>query len=152
VLVAAAVAGLSAANLALVSSAAPPQEAREKTRTTFLAACGKCHPPEKVTATRRTRVHWEEVITTMITTRGAQISDEDFDVVLEYLVKEHGTVNVNRAPAEDLIDVLEVSESAASAIVKHRTEHGPFKDFEALLKVPGIDRKALETKRDAVTF
>jgi hypothetical protein len=55
---------------------------KDPSERTFTNACAKCHPAERVTAMRRTRSQWEEVINTMITVRGAQVSDEDFDVVL----------------------------------------------------------------------
>lgn len=128
------------------------QQSNDKSHAVFVANCVKCHPAEKVTATRRSRLQWEEVINTMVTTRGAQVSDDDYPVVLDYLVHHHGRVEINRAPAEDLADVLEIPESMAAAIVNYRGEHGPFKDFDALLKVPGVDAKALEKKRDAVAF
>lgn len=118
----------------------------------FTNVCGKCHPKERVTAMRRTRSQWEEVITTMITTRGAQVSDEDFDTVLGYLTREHGRVNVNRAPAPDLVEVLHLSDAVAASIVTYRKEHGAFEDFDALAKIPGIDRGQLEAMRDAIVF
>jgi competence ComEA-like helix-hairpin-helix protein len=101
---------------------------------------------------RRSRPQWEETITSMITARGAQVSDEDFTMILDYLVKEYGRVDVNRGQAEDLIEVLGLGEKAAAAIVAYRKEHGRFEDFEALAKVPGVDRELLEKKRDAITF
>ena len=123
-----------------------------KSQQVFAAVCGKCHPVERVTAMRRSRSQWEETITSMITARGAQISDEDFDTVLTYLSKEHGRVDVNRAEAEDIAEVLGVTEEMAAAIVAYRKQHGPFENFETLLKVPGIDRDAVDKKRDAITF
>jgi competence ComEA-like helix-hairpin-helix protein len=118
----------------------------------FTNVCGKCHPKERVTAMRRTRSQWEEVISTMITARGAQISDEDFDTVLGYLAREHGRVNVNRAMAPDIVEVLHISDPLAASIVAYRKEHGAFADFDALAKVPGLDRATLEGKRDAILF
>jgi competence ComEA-like helix-hairpin-helix protein len=67
-------------------------------------------------------------------------------------VKEYGRVDVNRASPEDLVEVLNIPEKLAAAIVAYRKEHGRFEDFDALAKVPGIDREQLETKRDAITF
>jgi competence ComEA-like helix-hairpin-helix protein len=40
----------------------------------------------------------------------------------------------------------------AEKIVKYRDEHGPFVDFDALVKVPGIDPEKLEKNKDAITF
>jgi competence ComEA-like helix-hairpin-helix protein len=118
----------------------------------FTNVCTKCHPRERVTAMRRTRSQWEEVITTMITARAAQISDEDFDTVLGYLARHHGRVNVNRAPAPDIVEVLHVEDGVAASIVSYRKEHGAFADFDALVKVPGVDREKLEAVRDAILF
>lgn len=118
----------------------------------FANVCGKCHPKERVTAMRRTRSQWEEVITTMITARAAQISDDDFDTVLGYLSRHYGRVNVNRAPAPDMVEVLHVDETVAASIVTYRKEHGAFADFDALTKVPGVDREKLEPLRDAILF
>jgi competence ComEA-like helix-hairpin-helix protein len=101
---------------------------------------------------RRTRSQWEEVMTTMITARAAQVSDEDFDTVLGYLTREYGRVNVNRAPAADLVEVLHISDAMAGSIVTYRKEHGAFADFDALAKVPGIDRERLEAMREAILY
>jgi competence ComEA-like helix-hairpin-helix protein len=123
-----------------------------KAAQTFTTVCSRCHPIERVTAMRRTRSQWEEVITTMITSRGAQVTDDDFSTILDYLVKEFGRVDINRAAAEDIVEVLGVTEKVAGAIVGYRKEHGRFEDFDALAKVPGVDRDELEKKRDAITF
>jgi competence ComEA-like helix-hairpin-helix protein len=101
---------------------------------------------------RRSRSQWEETITTMITARGAQISDDDFDTVLTYLTRVYGRVDINRATADDITEVLSIPEAMAGTIVAYRSEHGRFEDFEALAKVPGIDRTALEKRREAIAF
>ncbi len=144
--------GVLFALTALVLLTAAPQYDRDKAAAVTTAACGKCHPMDKVVAVRRTRLHWEEVMTQMTTSRGAQVSDNDWDVILDYLVKEHGRVDVNRAPADDIVDVLEISDAMAAAIVGYRKEHGPFKDLDALLKVPGVDGEQLKRKREAIAF
>jgi competence ComEA-like helix-hairpin-helix protein len=118
----------------------------------FVTVCERCHPVERITAMRRKRSQWEETITSMITARGAQISDGDFDTILTYLTREYGRVDINRAPAEDIVEVLAITDEMAGAILAYRKQHGPFDDFEALLKVPEIDRSALEKKRDAISF
>jgi competence ComEA-like helix-hairpin-helix protein len=118
----------------------------------FANVCGKCHPKERAIVQRRTRSQWEELITTMITVRNAQISDEDFDTVLGYLTREYGRVNVNRAPAPDIVEVLHVPDKVGETIVQYRKEHGSFADFDGLIKVPGIEREKLEPLRDAILF
>jgi competence ComEA-like helix-hairpin-helix protein len=128
------------------------QEQDTRSQQTFATVCGRCHPVERITGMRRTRSQWEETITAMITTRGAQISDDEFDTVLTYLSAEYGRVDVNRAAPEDIEEVLGISTGMAASIVSYRKEHGPFENFEALLMVPGVNREAIEKKRDAITF
>ena len=50
--------------------------------------------------------------------RGAQVSDEDFEVVMDYLLRHYGRINVNKAEAEDLAIVVGVSKKDAEAIVQ----------------------------------
>jgi competence ComEA-like helix-hairpin-helix protein len=135
-----------------LESKAAGQGQDAKAAQTLNTVCSRCHPIERVTAMRRTRSQWEEVITTMITSRGAQVTDDDFTIILDYLVKEFGRVDINRAAAEDIVEVLGVTDKVAGAIVGYRKEHGRFEDFDALAKVPGVDRDELEKKRDAIAF
>ena len=123
-----------------------------KAEENFTRNCVKCHTADRVVGSRRTRTQWEEVMTTMQTARGAVIADEDWDVVLNFLVKHHGRVNVNRAAANELVEVLGVAPDAAENIVKYRKEHGNFEDFDGFSKVPGLDLQKLEKLRDAISF
>jgi len=113
--------------------------------------CGNCHPLKTVIASRRTPVQWEETIIKMID-QGAKASDDEFGVALDYLIRNHGRVNLNRAPTNDIIDVLGLPSSEAKAIVAHRREHGDYADFEAVSKAPGVDVEKLKELRDAVSF
>jgi competence ComEA-like helix-hairpin-helix protein len=132
----------------------PEQKSPEdiKAEEMFTRVCIKCHTADRVVGSRRTRSQWEETITMMQTARGAVITDEEFETVLNYLVKEHGRVNINRATADDIVEVLGMTPAVAETIVKYRREHGTFEDFDALGKVPGLDLEKLEKKRDAISF
>jgi competence ComEA-like helix-hairpin-helix protein len=123
-----------------------------KAEDTFTRNCIKCHPADRITGSRRTRSQWEEVMTTMQTARGAVITDEDWDVIQTYLVKHYGRVNVNRATADDLAEVLGLAPETAAAVLKYRKEHGEFVDYDAFSKVPGLDLEKLEKLRDAISF
>jgi len=123
-----------------------------KGEETFTCNCVKCHPVDRIAGSRRTRTQWEEVMTTMTTARGAVISDEDWDVIQTYLVKHYGRVNVNRATADDLAEVLGVTPETANAIVAYRKQNGEFVDYDAFAKVPGLDLEKLEKLRDAISF
>jgi competence protein ComEA len=84
--------------------------------------------------------------------RGAQGTDEDFEQVMAYLMAHYGRINVNRGTVQDLETVLKLPEKDATAIVEYRKTNGPFTDFDALTKVPGINAEALSQNRDAVSF
>ena len=132
---------------------AAPQDANgDKDAPVFQRVCSNCHPIARVVGARRSRQQWEEVIETMINSRNAKVTDEEFDVILGYLARQHGRVNVNQALADELMEVLALSEAMANGIVSYRKEHGTFADFDALTKVPGLDKEALEKKREAITF
>ena len=123
-----------------------------KSEETFTRNCVKCHPVDRIAGSRRTRTQWEEVMTTMQTARGAVITDEDWDVIQTYLVKHYGRVNVNRATADDLVEVLGVTPETAAGVLMYRKEHGEFVDYDAFTKVPGLELEKLEKLRDAISF
>jgi competence protein ComEA len=117
----------------------------------FQAVCSKCHPPDRIVTARRTKTQWEETLEKM-TKIGAPITDDNYDLLLSYLVHHYGRVNVNRSTPADIADVVGLTEDEAQKIVKYRDENGPFVDFDALAKVPGVDAKKLEKNKDAITF
>ena len=81
------------------SSQGPPTPAQQtaediKSKDTFIRVCVKCHPAERVTAEGRSRSQWETTMITMQTARGAVITPEEFDTVLDYLTRYHGRESV----------------------------------------------------------
>jgi competence ComEA-like helix-hairpin-helix protein len=117
----------------------------------FVQMCVKCHEAARITALRRTKVEWEEIINKMIE-RGATGTEKDFETVYGYLLRNFGKLNINRATPDDIAMILSLSEKDAKGIVAYRDANGAFADFEAVKKVPGIDLKKLEEHKDAVTF
>jgi competence protein ComEA len=117
----------------------------------FARLCSKCHDGTRIIEGRRLRSQWEETLDKMVAL-GATGTDEDFEAVLDYLVRAHGRVNVNAAAADEIGLVLHLDAGQSGAIVKHREEHGKFADFDALTKVPGIPIEALKKVRDAILF
>ncbi len=72
-----------------------PQTAEDlKSREVFLRVCVKCHPVERITAEGRSRAQWETTIITMQTARGAVVTPEEFDIVLDYLTRNHGRESI----------------------------------------------------------
>ena len=117
----------------------------------FQRVCGTCHKPERAVSTRRTRQQWEETIDLMVE-KGMKSSDEELTKVLDYLVGQYGRVNVNTAAAGDIAEVLGLTAKEAEAIVKYRKDKARFEEFDDLGKVPGVDLKKLEKRREAISF
>jgi competence ComEA-like helix-hairpin-helix protein len=131
--------------------AAAQPESDPKGAATFARVCSLCHDGARILSNRRSKSQWTEVIEKMME-RGAQVSDEDFADVMDYLLRQYGRINVNKAASEDLALVVGVSKKDADAIVHYRDNQGDFPDFDALAKVPGIDVEKLNKGRDAITF
>jgi competence protein ComEA len=125
--------------------------ATARSEAVLLRVCGQCHDWQRVDETRRTKDDWGRLIDDMFT-RGATGSDDDYGAVLDYVLRNDGLVNVNRAPADELAVVLNLSEGEAGAIVKDRAANGKFADFEALKRVSGVDPKKLEAARKAMFY
>jgi competence protein ComEA len=114
--------------------------------------CGVCHEAEIVTGQARTRTAWTKTISDMVTL-GAQGSDEDLDLILNYVVTNFPKkVNVNKAPAKDLQNALDITPELADAMVGYRQKNGDFKSLDDLKKVPGADAAQLDTEKSRILF
>ncbi len=123
-----------------------------QSKAVFERLCSECHSLEDVTTLPpRSRADWEETVDKMVS-MGATGSDQELAAVLVYLTAEYARVNVNKAPADEIADVLDLPARDAAAIVKYRQDKGKFEDFEGLSKVPGVDVKKLEKKKTAIAF
>jgi competence protein ComEA len=113
--------------------------------------CVGCHEIDLVVARRHTREEWDGVVEDMIA-RGSKGTDAELSLVTEYLNKYLGKVCINSATAGELQDRLKISEHDAQAIVAWREQHGKFKNFEEVRKVPGLDAAKTGDKRGWVSF
>ena len=128
--------------------------------------CHACHAMETVTSPRYSKDRWASVVDDMIAF-GAQGSDEDIEIVVEYLAKYLGPdkppeagskaasldkVNVNTAGVPELAAVLQLSVEDARAIVRYREKNGKFKNWPDVTKTPGLDGKMIEEKKDLLAF
>ena len=125
-------------------------------RDTFLRVCSSCHSPDNVIANGQNRQGWENTLSKMAGL-GATATDDEFTAILDYLVKNFppapgNKINVNKATAADLETGLTLSPQEAAAIVQYREKNGDFKSLDDLKKVPGLDSKELDEKKDQVAF
>ena len=139
--------GATVSTAQVTTPAAGQAETRPAPPPEFTKVCVRCHASDKVVEGRRYPAQWDQVIEQMVA-RGATGTEEEFDVVYDYLVAQFGRVAINTAPADEIAQVLHLEQGVADAIVKQR----PFADFDALTAVPGVPVAALEKLRDAIVF
>jgi competence protein ComEA len=117
--------------------------------------CGSCHGLDVIVAQHASKDGWASIVDYMVS-RGATGTPAEIQTIVDYLAKNFPAVatktNVNRASSMDLQTQLELNAKDADAIVKYRTDHGDFKDFDGLTKVPGIDTAKLTAKKDSIAF
>jgi len=118
--------------------------------------CSDCHSIEQAVSLREGAEEWKATVEKMVG-MGAKIPDDSYDVIVGYLAKHFGAdaplpIRVNKASAVDLESLLLLKRSESAAIIQYRTEHGNFKSIEDLRKVPGVDFKKIEAKKDLLVF
>ena len=123
-------------------------------KDTLVRVCSKCHSPDNVIANGQDRAGWENTITKMAGF-GAEGTDEEFTAILDYLEKNFPpvtTVHVNQATAAQLESGLGLTTAEAEAVIEYRKKNGDFKSIDDLKKVPDVDAKKLDAKKDRLAF
>jgi len=122
--------------------------------------CAKCHGLEGVLRARNSKDGWAAIVDDMVS-RGAEGTDDEIELMIDYLAKNFGRdkpplalprINVNKATGAELSAALLISKDAGSAIVEYREKNGPFKKWQDLEKVPGVDMKKIEREKDRLDF
>ena len=120
-----------------------------------LQVCSNCHAADVLLAHRQSRDEWINEIQKMITA-GAEGTEDQFNTILEYVSKylgpEKPRVNINQAPAADLESKLGLTAKESAAVIKYRSDKGPFKTIDDLKKVPDLDFKKIESQKDRLDF
>jgi competence protein ComEA len=132
--------------------AAMPPLAQEDGQALLERSCTKCHSLTATMAQHNSRERWSEVVDAMAA-RGAEVTDEEIDKIIDYLVKVRGPkVKVNKATAGELAGALAVPDSVAAAVVEYREKHGAFKSLDDLKKAPALAGKDVDSKKDGLDF
>jgi competence protein ComEA len=118
--------------------------------------CSDCHSIEQAVSLRQGPEEWKATLEKM-SGMGAKVPDDSYQAILGYLTKHFGAdaplpIKVNQASAVDLESLLLLRRADAKAIIQYRAEHGEFKTIDDLRKVPGVDFKKIEAKKDLLVF
>ena len=143
----------------LLAAIAPAQQQLPEGpgQSTMKRICSPCHSAENVIGRGKTREEWGETVGNMVE-RGARGTDDEFYEIVDYLVKyfpksaASNKVYINRAGPKEVERELQLTTNEAEAVVRYRGQHGDFKTFDELKRVPGLDAQKLEAKRDRIAF
>ncbi|MEO8369049.1 MAG: helix-hairpin-helix domain-containing protein [Candidatus Solibacter sp.] len=111
--------------------------------------CIDCHDTGNFRKARLTAEEWTDSVADMMQ-RGAQGTPAEVDAAVAYLDKFFGKgapVRINTAPFSEIRVVLGFSVPEVRALLEYRDKNGPFKTFEDLAKVPGLDAAKLATQK-----
>jgi competence ComEA-like helix-hairpin-helix protein len=110
--------------------------------------CSQCHALEEVAVASLSRKGWEGKIDEMFRT-GASGTDKDAALVRDYLFEIFpARLDINKAITMEFRVYVGLSEKDGDAIVAYRQQHGPFKKWQDLELVPGIDIKKIRERSE----
>jgi competence protein ComEA len=117
-----------------------------------IRVCAQCHEPQRAAALRLTRDGWEGVIAKMVSL-GAKATDAEFSQIADYLAENYKgeapkPINLNSATSVELESVAAMLRKESAAWIAYRSKNGPCKSVDDLKKVPGIDFKKIDARRD----
>jgi competence protein ComEA len=143
----------------LTALSAPAQELPDGPgKAVVLKVCAGCHGPKQVLGRAHSAEEWGEIVGKMAEL-GAEGTDDEFNEVVNYLATNFPPkpaadrkVNVNKASARELETGLELPAKEAEAIIRYRDEKGSFKSLDDLKKVPGLDYKSVEAKKERLEY
>ena len=114
--------------------------------------CLECHSVIDITRRRESRFAWTVIVDDMVG-EGARITDDEFEILVSYLSVTLGRkVKINQADARVVAETFDFEPADAEKIVKVRRERGPFKTWQEIAAVPGIDAKRVEEQKGNLDF
>jgi competence ComEA-like helix-hairpin-helix protein len=128
----------------------PDGAAKEVTART----CLQCHDSASFRKKRLDHDGWTDFVGRMMD-QGAEATEKEQAAIIDYLTHNFGPdskVRINTAPFSEIRLVLSFTNEETKAIIAYRDQHGDFRDLRDLLKVPGLDTKGAEAKKDMLIF
>ena len=116
--------------------------------------CFDCHDSGNFRKKRLSSDEWSDSVADMVE-RGAKGTPAELEAVVEYLAKNFGEgapVRINTAPFAEIRAVLGFTITEVRALLDYREKNGALKNFDELLKVPGIDQAKAEAQKSRIVF
>ena len=118
--------------------------------------CKGCHEIQRSISPRQDKDAWRITMNKM-TAFGMKSTEQDFNLVLDYLAKAYPAddvprVRINSCSAIELESILGLRRSQAAAVIAYREKNGDFKSLDDVKKVPNIDAAKLDSKKDRILF
>ena len=120
-------------------------------KAVFTRMCTNCHGTDVVLDPPRTVPVWVDTVLLM-KDFGAEGSDDDWKAVTDYLIVHLAHLEVNKATAGEIGQVLGVSEKIAEGIVAERDKQGGFKTIEDVKKAPDVDGAKIDALKPRLIF
>ena len=147
---------------------ATPQLLPGQGGTTVQHRCTSCHALSVVTSKRASKPQWIQIVNQMVT-RGAQITDDEIPIVIDYLAANFNLsspppaenargssgpkwINVNVATAKQLAFAFGLTPEEADAVLEYRQQHGKIKDWVALTRLPGVPAAKFNDKKGLIRY
>jgi hypothetical protein len=128
----------------LFATAAVAQSGADK--ATFERVCGACHSVTLISDVK-SLPEWEETVDSMIE-RGAKTTSAERVGILRWLAHNYSRTNINGAPVQELIEVLDIEPASADSIRAHR----PYHSFPELISLNPMCAKQLERRKERIVF
>ena len=113
--------------------------------------CTACHEPGGMIRLRASKPKWEAVVIDMVA-RGAPLSIDDADIIIDYLSDVFGPqapphVDINTATRDELLKLPGVTPAAADRLVAHRNKKGASLTNDEVREAIGLDAAAFDKVR-----
>jgi competence protein ComEA len=124
-------------------------------RDVTVRLCSNCHSPETLASQRLSTDGWRDLIKRMVSV-GAEGTPQELEAVFQYLsthfpVETQPALNLNTATSVELESVAGLLRKESAALVTYRERNGPCKQLEDLKKVPGLDYRKIEARKERLT-
>jgi competence ComEA-like helix-hairpin-helix protein len=133
------------------SGQAPDTLPEASGKAVLIRVCTTCHDTDLITEAPRTVPGWIDTVYSM-RDFGAEMSEDEFKTVTDYLLVNLAHLRVNTATAEEMAPVLGVTMGVAEGVVAYRDARGGFKTIDDLKGAPELDAATIDALAPRLLF